>query len=126
MTIDPAPILGFAIPFALIAGGIAVLTKLAGTKWMLGLFESEGEPSARIILACATVVFTLFMQAAGRISDNMVEANYFLAGTLLGLGTTKLIATRFAARPAAPATQIKANVAPVTSETTNINTPPQP
>lgn len=93
-----------------VAGGLAVAAiavRLVGANWLRGLFESEGEPSARIVMAVVVILFTLSLQALGRISDNMVEANYFLAGTLMGLGTTKLIATRFAQRPAAPATQIK-------------------
>lgn len=86
----------------------------------LTLFESEQVLSIRLVLAAVVVVFTLCMQAAGRLSAAVIEANYFLAGTLLGLGTAKLVGKAFAARPPEPPTQInapKAKVA-VSGETT--------
>lgn len=70
--------------------------------WTLRLFESEGVPSMRIALAAIVVVFTLCMEAADRLPVAVIEANLFFAGTLLGLGTAKILGSRFASRPAAP------------------------
>ena len=71
-------------------------------RWFLSLFESEGVPSIRLVLAAVVVIFTLCMQAAGRLALAVIEANFFLAGTLLGLGTAKLVGKAFAARPPTP------------------------
>jgi hypothetical protein len=81
--------------------------------WVRGLLESEGEPSARIVLAVLVVVFTLFMQSAGRLSELAIEANYAFAGILLGLGTAKIVGKAFASRPASPPAEIKADKAQV-------------
>lgn len=78
--------------------------------WVRQLFESEGEASVRLVLAPIIVIYTLLMQAAGRISDHSVEANYFLAATLLGLGTAKLVGKAFAGRPPVQVTAKKAEV----------------
>jgi hypothetical protein len=125
LTIDPAPFLSFAFAFAMIAVGIVVLAKLFGIKWLMGLFESEGEPSARIVMAVVVVVFAMFMVAANRISDPKLDTLLLFAGACFGFGTSKVIASRFAARPQAPATTIRADTAPVTAETANVTTPPQ-
>lgn len=87
--------------------------------WVRQLFESEGEASVRLLLAPVIIIYTLLMQAAGRISDHSVEANYFLAGTMLGLGTAKAVGKAFAAKPTA---QIKANKAEVNADTANVTT----
>jgi hypothetical protein len=79
----------------------------------LSLFESEGVLSIRLVLAAVVVVFTLCMEAGGRLALAMVEANFFLAGTLLGLGTAKLVGKAFASRPPSPPTQIKTDKANV-------------
>lgn len=66
--------------------------------WFLGLFESEGKPSIRLALAAIVVIFTLCMEAADRLPVAVIDANLFFAGTLLGLGTAKILGTRFANR----------------------------
>ena len=123
MTIEGA-LWGFAIPYVIIAAATALLMHVVGPKWVLSLFESEGEASLRKLLAAVVVVFALFMVAADRLTDNKLEALLIFAGTLLGLGTGLKLGSRFAARPAAPATSINADKAEVTTETTNINTKP--
>ena len=70
--------------------------------WTLRLFESEGKPSIRLALAAIVVIFTLCMEAADRLPVAVIDANLFFAGALLGLGTAKVIGSRFASRPHAP------------------------
>jgi len=125
MTIETA-VWGFAIPYVVIAAATALLMHVVGSKWVLGVFESEGEPSLRKLLAAVVVVFALFMVAADRLTDNKLEALLIFAGTLLGLGTGLKLGSRFAARPAAPATNIQADKAEVKAETANITTQPKP
>jgi hypothetical protein len=111
------PILLVVLPFAgwgLVAGLAWVWLRHTITPgWVRQLFESEGEASVRLVLAPIIIIYTLLMQAAGRISDHSVEANYFLAATLLGLGTAKLVGKAFATRPPAPATEVKTETAQV-------------
>jgi hypothetical protein len=80
----------------------------------LTIFESEGVLSVRLILATVVVLFTLCMQASERLSAALVEANYFLAGTLLGLGTAKVVGKAFAKRPSEPPATITTKKAEVT------------
>ena len=82
-------------------------------RWLLSLFESEGVPSIRLVLAALIVLFTLCMEAAARLALAVVEANFFLAGTLLGLGTAKIVGKAFAQRPPTPPAQIKTEKAEV-------------
>jgi len=118
------PYMGWGFALGLL---YACLRDALTPKWILGLFESEGEPSVRLVLAPIVVIYTLCMQAAGRIGEGMVQANYILAGTLLGLGTAKLVGRAFANRPAGPAPQIKANKAEVNAAgDANITTAEQP
>jgi hypothetical protein len=106
------PFLGWG--FALGVAFVWLRTALT-PRWVLGLFESEGEPSVRLVLAPVIVIYTLCMQSAGRLSEGMVQANYLMAGTLLGLGTAKLVGKAWAGRPAAP-TQIHTDKAKVSVE----------
>ncbi|RFP63483.1 hypothetical protein D0N36_19275 [Hymenobacter lapidiphilus] len=69
-------------------------------KRFLTLFESENSLSLRLVLAAAVVVFTLLMQAAGRLNVPATEVNYTFAALLLGLGIAKLVGKAFAERPA--------------------------
>lgn len=85
----------------------------------LSLFESEGVLSMRLVLAFAVVVFTLCMQAKGRLTTMMVEANYTLAGILLGLGVGKVVGKAFASR--APDTTVNAKKADVHGEKITVN-----
>lgn len=82
-------------------------------RWFLSLFESEGVPSIRLVLAAVVVLFTLCMLAANRLSLGTTEALFFFAGTLLGLGTAKLVGKAFASRPPTPPAQIKTDKANV-------------
>jgi hypothetical protein len=107
------PFLGWG--FALGVAFVWLRTALT-PRWVLGLFESEGEPSVRLVLAPVIVIYTLCMQSAGRLSEGMVQANYLMAGTLLGLGTAKLVGKAFAGRPAAPVAQIHTDKAKVSVE----------
>lgn len=68
-------------------------------RWVAQLVESEGVPSSRLALAWVVVIFTLCMEAAGRLSEAAIDANLFFAGTLLGLGVAKVAASRFAPKP---------------------------
>jgi hypothetical protein len=115
-----APLLAAIIPYlggAFVAVLVVQWLRQALTpRWVLQLFESEGESSVRLVLATVVVVDTLFMQAANRLGEGMVQANYVLAGTLLGLGTAKVVGRAFANRPAAPAAQIKVEKAKVDME----------
>ena len=70
--------------------------------WTLRLFESEGKPSIRLALAAIVVIFTLCMEAADRLPVAVIGANLFFAGALLGLGTAKVLGSRFASRSRAP------------------------
>lgn len=90
------PYLGYAFLGTLL---FLWLRKALTPTWVLQLFESEGVPSTRLVLATIVILFTPFMEAAGRIGDGLVQANFILAGTLLGLGTAKLVGKAFAARP---------------------------
>jgi hypothetical protein len=125
MTIEPSHLLSFAFAFAMIVIGLVVLAKLFGVKWLMSLFESEDKPSLRLVMAGVVVVFALFMIAANRITDNQLEALLFFSGACFGFGTTKLIATRFAARPPVPTATIKADTAQVNADTATI-TPTTP
>jgi hypothetical protein len=93
--------------------GVSFSCWLKGTltpERFLSIFESEGVLSIRLILAAIVVIFTLCMQAADRLAVALVEANYFLAGTLLGLGTAKVVGKAFARRPPDPPAQIENKV----------------
>jgi hypothetical protein len=68
-------------------------------RWVAQLVESEGVPSTRLLLAWVVVLFTLCMEAAGRLEPAVIDANLFFAGTLLGLGVAKVAASRFAPKP---------------------------
>lgn len=68
-------------------------------SWVAQLVESEGTPSTRLALAWVVVLFTLCMEAAGRLEPAVIDANLFFAGTLLGLGVAKVAASRFAPKP---------------------------
>jgi hypothetical protein len=123
-TIDPDPFLSFGFAFAMIAVASIVLAKLLGIEWLRGLFESEGQPSARILAAVVVVGFCLFMVAAKRIDHDTLNALLLFAGACFGFGTGKVIASRFAARPQAPGANIKANKAEVTANSATVTTPP--
>lgn len=75
------------------------LRKAITPQWVAQLFESEGTPSTRLALAWVVVLFTLCMEAAGRLEPAVIDANLFFAGTLLGLGVAKVAAGRFAPKP---------------------------
>lgn len=81
------------------------LRKAITPQWVAQLFESEGVPSSRLMLAWIVVLFTLSMEAAGRLSEPVIDANLFFAGTLLGLGVAKVAAGRFAPKPKVDATE---------------------
>lgn len=85
-------------------------------RWVLSLFESEGVPSIRLVLAFVVVVYTLCMQQAGRLAQGAIDANYLLAAALLGLGTAKLIAKAYAQRPPEPPSEVK-----ITSKKTDVS-----
>jgi hypothetical protein len=102
---NPEALLAFAIPFALIAAGIGVLTKIAGTRWILGLFESEGEPSLRLVAMAAIVGFSLFMRSAGRITTAETRELLEMALGFSIIGTAKIIASRFSPKPTVDSTQ---------------------
>jgi hypothetical protein len=80
------------------------LRKAITPQWVAQLVESEGVPSIRLTLACIVVLFTLCMEAAGRLEPAVIDANLFFAGTLLGLGVAKVAAGRFAPKPTTDAT----------------------
>lgn len=86
---------------------------------VLSLFESENSLSIRLVLATVVVLFTLFMQAAGRLDTLKVEANYTFAGLLLGLGVAKLVGKAFAERP--PETKIQSKNTNLTAENVTNN-----
>lgn len=88
-------------------------------EWVLQLFKSEGEPSIRLVSAFVIVVYTICMQAKGRLTLSHVEANYLFAGSLYGFGTVKLVGKAIAARPAAPTVNAKG------TETMNVGTSPE-
>ena len=114
------PLLLVILPFAgwgLVLGLAWVWLRHTITPaWVRQLFESEGEASVRLVLAPVVIIYTLCMQAAGRMSDHSEEANYFLAATLLGLGTAKLVGKAFAAKPATPSVQVTAKKAEMSAE----------
>lgn len=82
------------------------------------LFESENSLSLRLVLAAAVVVFTLLMQAAGRLNSLEVEANYTFAGLLLGLGVAKLVGKAFAER--APETTVVSKKTDIKTEAVSV------
>jgi hypothetical protein len=92
-----------------------------GSSWLLRLFESEGQPSIRLVLAAVVTLFSLCMLAASRLSDNQLETLLTFVGSLLLIGSARIAATAFANRPAAPATQIKADTAPVTADNVTLS-----
>jgi hypothetical protein len=114
------PLLLVVLPFlgwGFVLGVAFVWLRTALTaRWVLGLFESEGEPSVRLVLAPVIVIYTLCMQSAGRLSEGVVQANYLMASTLLGLGTAKLVGKAWAGRPAAPPVQVTAKKAEMSAE----------
>lgn len=105
------------------AGGIVALVlavRLIGPAWLRGLFESEKEPSIRLVLAATIGFGTLAMQATGRINAEQASINYTCVSSLLLIGSARIAAKAFAQRPAAI---IKADTAPVTAETATILPP---
>lgn len=130
----PDPSLAFWLPVVRYALWALLLALTAW--WLRGtltplrfltLFESESELSIRLVLAAAVVLFTLAMMAAGRLSAQLVEVNYTFAAVLLGLGTAKVVASRFAARPVGPAASTTVNtrkVEHVDAENLNVTSPP--
>lgn len=106
-----------ALPF--LAWGVFVglawywLREVITPRWVAQLFESEGVPSSRLALAWVVVLFTLCMQAAGRLSQPAIDANLFFAGTLLGLGVAKVAASRFAPKPKLDPTEQPTKSTPV-------------
>jgi hypothetical protein len=114
------PLLLAVLPFAgwgFALGVLYIWLRPAITPaWVRQLFESEGEASVRLVLAPVVVIYTLCMQSAGRLSEGMVQANYLMADTLLGLGTAKLVGKAFAGRPAAPSVQVTAKKAEMSAE----------
>lgn len=111
LTLPPA--VAAVLPY--VAGALAAaaawrwLRRDLTPRWLLSLVESEGVPSIRLLLAGAVVLFSLFMQAAGRLPLGVLEANYTFAAVLLGLGVTKVVAKAYANRPPEAPTQINAD-----------------
>jgi hypothetical protein len=124
MTVDLSTILEYLLWASLTVGGLLLLNYFAGRKWLLGLFESEGEPSIRLVLAAIVTVFALCMLAAGRLDDARLNTLCTFVGTLLLIGSARIVGKAWAARPPAPDTQIKAETAPVTGENVNVNAAP--
>ncbi|MGI4870963.1 MAG: hypothetical protein ACRYFX_07275 [Janthinobacterium lividum] len=73
--------------------------------WVVQLLESERLPSVRLALASVVVVFTLSMEAAGRLAQAAIDANLIFAGTLLGLGVAKVTVSRFSPKPTVDPTE---------------------
>ena len=114
------------LPWLLYAVAVFSAVLFFGRAWVRRLFESEGEPSIRKVGFFLVVVGVL--KAADLSAEAIVNAVLIFAGTLAGLGTGKLVASRFAARAAVPdvdnsTTQIKADSAPVTTQNATITTP---
>lgn len=72
--------------------------------WVLSIVESDGIASARLITGVAVALFTMFMQAAGRIEMEVVRLNWELVFGLYAVGKITEGAKAFAARPAAAVT----------------------
>ena len=92
--------------------------------WVLSLFCSEGKPSVRLVSAFVVLLYTLLMQAKGRLSLGMVEANYLFAGSLYGFGTVKLVGKAIANRRP-PATTVQARVEADTVNMPGATLPPE-
>jgi hypothetical protein len=120
-------LLRFAL-WGMVSGVLFVWLRRAITPtWVRGLFESEKEPSIRLVLAAVVTVFALCMVAAGRINEMQLEALLAFVGSLLFIGSARLVGKAFAQRPAAPPAQIKANKAEVNAEgDANITTEVRP
>lgn len=105
-----APALGW-----LLAGGFLFfwLRHALTPLWVRGLFESEGEPSIRLVLAAAVTVFALCMVAANRLNEMQLADLFTFVGSLLLIGSARLAAKAFAQRPPEPPAQIKAEKAQV-------------
>jgi hypothetical protein len=120
MTIELATLLEYLLWSALTFGSLLLLNYFAGRRWILALFESEGEPSIRLVLATVVTVFSLCMVAAGRLDDARLSTLLSFVGAALFIGSARIAAKAWAARPPAPDTQIKAESAPVTGENVTI------
>ncbi len=112
----------YLVGFACFVLGCFYFRKELSAAKVLGLFESENSLSLRLVLAAVVVVFTLFMQAAGRLNTLQIEANYTFAGLLLGLGIAKLVGKAFAER--APETKIESKKTTITGENVTNNAAP--
>lgn len=94
--------------------------------WMVRLFESEGIPSVRLVLATVVTAFALFMSAAERLPQAALDAYLLFVSALLGLGTAKLIAGKFAdasVQKPADTTVVNAKRADVTAQSVVVETP---
>lgn len=76
--------------------------------WVLALFESEGVPSARLVLGMLAGVITVLFQKD--LAAELVRLDYEVVFGLFAVGAAKVVGSRFANRPAAKAatTQIHA------------------
>lgn len=85
--------------------------------WGLALFESEGVPSSRLVLGFIVGIVTLALQSG--LSVELVRLDYEVVFGLFAVGAAKVIGSRFAARPVAPAatTQITAKTVATGSDT---------
>lgn len=93
-----------------------------GSSWFARLFESEGEPSIRLVIATVTVAFTLTMVGFKRLEGEQLSTLLFFVDGALLIGSARIVGKAWAARPPVADTQIKAGSAPVTGENVTVST----
>lgn len=87
--------------YFLLPAALVVLWLRPSRAWGRAVFESDGVPSSRLILAFVIGIVTVCLQKD--LSAELVRLNYEVVFGLSAVGAAKVIGSKFAARPAAPA-----------------------
>lgn len=89
-----------------------------------GFFLSEGSPSLRLVCGLLAVLVALGLEvafASAGHAKEFVDSNFLFAASLFGIGSARMVATAYIARPPEPAAQIRADNLNATVQTDNIN-----